>query len=64
MRFVHTGEYYGLTGQTIAGIASLGGALLVWTGLALAYRRFRAWLARDRRAPAPAEEKKETPVAA
>lgn len=50
MRFVHTGEYYGVIGQTIAGIASLGGALLVWTGLALAYRRLRAWLAR--RSPA------------
>jgi uncharacterized iron-regulated membrane protein len=46
MRFVHTGEYYGLTGQTVAGIVSAGGALLVWTGLALAYRRFRAWRAR------------------
>lgn len=48
MRFVHTGEYYGFIGQTVAGIASAGGALLVWTGIALAYRRFRAWLARDR----------------
>lgn len=48
MRFVHTGEYYGFLGQTIAGIASAGGALLVWTGIALAYRRFRVWLARDR----------------
>jgi len=46
MRFVHTGEYYGLAGQTIAGIASAGGALLVWTGMALAWRRFRAWTAR------------------
>lgn len=43
MRFVHTGEYYGIVGQTIAGIASAGGALLVWTGLALAWRRFRTW---------------------
>jgi hypothetical protein len=48
MRFVHTGEYYGMAGQAIAGIASLGGALLVWTGIALSYRRFRAWLARGR----------------
>jgi uncharacterized iron-regulated membrane protein len=40
MRFVHTGEYYGLTGQTIAGIASLAGVILVWTGFALTYRRF------------------------
>jgi uncharacterized iron-regulated membrane protein len=48
MRFVHTGEYYGFIGQTVAGIASAGGALLVWTGIALAYRRFRAWISRDR----------------
>jgi len=52
MRFVHTGEYYGLLGQTVAGIASAGGALLVWTGIALAYRRFRGWLARRGRGAA------------
>lgn len=40
MRFVHTGEYYGLIGQTVAGIASAVGVILVWTGFALAYRRF------------------------
>lgn len=62
MRFVHTGEYYGVTGQTIAGIASLGGVLLVWTGIALAYRRLRAWLARRNKAastpePAPTPDK-------
>ena len=45
-RFVHTGEAFGLPGQTIAGIASGGGVFLVWTGLALALRRFRAWRAR------------------
>lgn len=45
MRFVHTGEYYGFVGQTIAGVASAGGALLVWTGLALAWRRFMNWFA-------------------
>jgi uncharacterized iron-regulated membrane protein len=55
MRFVHTGEYYGLLGQTVAGVASAGGALLVWTGLALAYRRFRAWLARRSRVGTDAE---------
>ncbi len=49
MRFVHTGEYYGLVGQTIAGLASAAGALLVYTGLALAWRRFWAWLNRTRR---------------
>lgn len=42
MRFVHTGEYYGVAGQTAAGIASAAGVLLVWTGYALTYRRFFA----------------------
>jgi uncharacterized iron-regulated membrane protein len=50
LRFIHTGEALGLIGQTIAGIASAGGAVLVWTGLALAWRRLRAFVARrDRR---------------
>jgi uncharacterized iron-regulated membrane protein len=49
LRFVHTGEFYGLPGQTIAGIASLAGMFLVWTGLALVVRRFVAWLGRQRR---------------
>jgi uncharacterized iron-regulated membrane protein len=38
-RFVHTGEYYGFIGQTIAGIASLAACFLVYTGITLAYRR-------------------------
>ena len=38
-RFVHTGEQYGVVGQTIAGVASLAACFLVYTGLALAYRR-------------------------
>jgi uncharacterized iron-regulated membrane protein len=42
-RFVHTGEAYGIAGQTIAGVASAGGAMLVWTGIALSVRRFLAW---------------------
>ena len=46
LRFVHTGEYYGLPGQTIAGVASGGAAVLVWTGIALSLRRFRAWRSR------------------
>jgi uncharacterized iron-regulated membrane protein len=49
LRFVHTGEFYGLVGQTIAGIASLGGVFLVWTGQALVIRRLIAWLGRRRR---------------
>ncbi len=46
LRFAHTGEVAGIIGQTIAGLASLGGVFLVYTGLALAWRRFREWLAK------------------
>ena len=46
MRFVHTGEYYGFLGQTVAGIASVAGVILVWTGLALSFRRYFAWMRR------------------
>jgi len=38
-RWLHTGEALGIVGQTIAGLASALGAIMVWTGLALAYRR-------------------------
>ena len=38
-RFAHTGEQYGVVGQTIAGLASLAACFLVYTGLALAWRR-------------------------
>lgn len=39
-RFLHTGEALGLGGQFIAGLASLGGCFLAYTGFALAWRRF------------------------
>jgi uncharacterized iron-regulated membrane protein len=39
-RFLHTGEALGPIGQMVAGLASLGGVFLVWTGFALAWRRF------------------------
>src|SRR5215813_10299532 len=42
-RGLHTGEAFGFFGQAIAGLASLGGCFLVWTGLAMAWRRFRSW---------------------
>jgi uncharacterized iron-regulated membrane protein len=42
-RFLHTGEAGGLPGQTIAGVASAGAAVLVWTGLWLACRRLVRW---------------------
>lgn len=39
-RFLHTGEALGPIGQLVAGLASLGGVVLVYTGFALAIRRF------------------------
>jgi len=39
VRFLHTGEALGLIGQTIAGLVSLTSVFMVWTGLALAWRR-------------------------
>lgn len=40
MRWLHTGEAGGFFGQTLAGLASAGAAVLVWTGMALSWRRF------------------------
>jgi len=51
LRFAHTGEVAGLLGQTIAGIASAIGGLMVATGFALSWRRFIAWRRRRRTAP-------------
>lgn len=45
-RFVHTGEAGGIPGQFLAAVASAGAVVLVWTGLALAWRRFRSWRSR------------------
>jgi len=42
VRALHTGEAFGLLGQSIAGLASLGGCFLVWTGLSMAWRRLRS----------------------
>lgn len=44
VRVVHTGEAAGLMGQAVAGLASIGGVFLVYTGVALAWRRFRGWM--------------------
>jgi uncharacterized iron-regulated membrane protein len=52
LRFGHTGEVWGLTGQLIAGLASAGGCVLVYTSFALAWRRFRSWRRRQIAAPA------------
>lgn len=40
VRGVHTGEALGSAGQAIAALACLAGVLLVWTGIALSWRRF------------------------
>ena len=40
LRFAHTGEVYGVVGQSMAGLVSLGVAVMVWTGLAMSWRRF------------------------
>jgi uncharacterized iron-regulated membrane protein len=49
VRPVHTGEGGRVVGQGIAALASAGGVVLVWTGLALAWRRFCARHARPSR---------------
>lgn len=40
IRWIHTGEAGGLPGQTVAGLAAASSIVLVWTGFALAWRRF------------------------
>ena len=52
-RFAHTGEYYGIVGQTVAGLVSLLSVVLIWTGLALTWRRMlravrRRWREEER----------------
>ena len=46
MRFLHTGESLGVLGQLVAALASLGGAVLAVTGIALSLRRLQTWRAR------------------
>jgi uncharacterized iron-regulated membrane protein len=48
IRFLHTGEALGIVGQTVAGLVSLTSVIMVWTGLALAYRRLIVPLYRKR----------------
>jgi len=42
-RYLHTGEALGWPGQLVAGLASLGGCVLVYTGFALGWHRWRRW---------------------
>ncbi|MBT5074178.1 MAG: PepSY domain-containing protein [Kordiimonadaceae bacterium] len=47
LRYGHTGEFFGILGQTIAGLVSIFATIMVWTGLSLAYRRYvTPWLSR------------------
>lgn len=49
MRFAHTGQVYGVIGQTVAGLASLAAVMLAYTGMSLGLRRL-ARMRRRRRA--------------
>jgi uncharacterized iron-regulated membrane protein len=43
MKPLHTGQAGGLIGQGIVFLSALGTSVLIWTGFALAWRRFRNW---------------------
>ena len=61
LRFAHTGEFYGVGGQTVAGIASCSAVMLVLTGLSLSIRRFLAWIGQRR--PTRTERAEHGPLA-
>ncbi len=54
LRFAHTGEVLGLTGQTLAGLVSLASVVLVYTGISLSVRRALRAFGRRRRTTAAA----------
>lgn len=62
-RFAHTGEVLGVPGQTIAGVVTGGAVVLVWTGIALTLRRFRAWVGRRSRRAVETVESRDAPAA-
>jgi len=43
VRPLHTGELFGLPGQILMALASLGVLVLAWTGVALSWRRYGRW---------------------
>ncbi|MGB0661137.1 MAG: PepSY-associated TM helix domain-containing protein [Mangrovicoccus sp.] len=47
-RFVHTGQVYGIWGQTIAGLASLISLVLVYTGISAGLRRLWGMMRKGR----------------
>jgi uncharacterized iron-regulated membrane protein len=62
-RFAHTGEVLGLPGQTIAGLVTAGAVVMVWTGIALTLRRFRAWVGRTAKRQAETVEARDASAA-
>lgn len=46
VRPLHTGELFGIVGQILMALATLGVLVLVWTGSALSWRRFGRWRCR------------------
>jgi uncharacterized iron-regulated membrane protein len=56
VRPVHTGEAAGFIGQCIATLASAGGVVLVYTGLALVWRRLWQFVRRHRQASGSAPD--------
>ena len=52
LRYTHTGEIWGVFGETLALLFTAGGCVLVYTGIALSLRRFLNWKKRRSR-PAP-----------
>ncbi|MGE0593523.1 MAG: PepSY-associated TM helix domain-containing protein [Vicinamibacterales bacterium] len=62
-RFAHTGEVLGLVGQTVAGLATAGAVVLVYTGIALSLRRLVAWVRRRGRTVTRAADVRQSPAA-
>ncbi len=65
----HTGELWGVVGQTVAGVSCLGGLFLIWTGVSLSIRRLSSWRARrlrreSERVEVVAKQPKKLPLAA
>ncbi len=48
LRFLHTGDVFGMVGKSIATLATFGSLVLVYTGIALTFRRFVAWRRRTK----------------
>jgi uncharacterized iron-regulated membrane protein len=50
VRWVHTGEAGGWAGQLLAALSTMAAVGLIWTGLALSWRRFARWRAAKKKA--------------